>query len=93
MTDGWHKSSYSNAGGACVEARPWPLPEAACSSEGTTPETWKKSSYSNATGECVETASQGHQCVLLRDTQHRDATTLAVPAREWIAFLNGLDHL
>jgi hypothetical protein len=33
------------------------------------------------------------QTTLVRDTRHRDGTTLAVPAREWIALLNDLERL
>jgi hypothetical protein len=33
------------------------------------------------------------QTTLVRDTRHRDGTTLAVPAREWVAFLSGLEGL
>jgi hypothetical protein len=49
---------------------------------------WRKSSRSNAGGECVEARmSADGRAALTRDTQNRDAATLAVPAREWLAFL------
>ncbi|WP_084468711.1 DUF397 domain-containing protein [Nocardiopsis trehalosi] len=53
---------------------------------------WKKSSRSNAGGACVEARSDTAQ-VWVRDTQNREGATLAVPAREWIALLNDLDHM
>jgi hypothetical protein len=52
---------------------------------------WHKSSYSHASSECVEVAEGS--LTLVRDTQNREAATLAVPAREWIALLNDLDHM
>jgi hypothetical protein len=62
-----------------------PLPERFAVNE------WHKSSYSHASSECVEVAEGS--LTLVRDTQNREAATLAVPAREWIALLNDLDHM
>jgi hypothetical protein len=53
---------------------------------------WHKSSFSNQTGgHCVEVAEG--QTTHVRDTQNREAATLTVPAREWIALLADLDRL
>ncbi|WP_067965482.1 DUF397 domain-containing protein [Nocardiopsis trehalosi] len=53
---------------------------------------WHKSSYSDGNGgQCVEVAEGPITSV--RDTKNREAATLAVPAREWIALLNDLDRL
>jgi hypothetical protein len=54
--------------------------------------TWHKSSYSDASGhDCVEVAEG--RTTQVRDTQNRDAATLAVPAREWIALLADLERM
>jgi hypothetical protein len=50
-----------------------------------------KSSYSGASSECVEVAEG--RTTQVRDTQNRDAATLAVPAREWIALLADLERM
>ena len=42
---------------------------------------WHKSSYSNDAAHCVE-VSEGSN-TLVRDTQNRQAATLAFPAAEW----------
>ena len=47
---------------------------------------WHKSSFSGGTNDCVEVRETA-EVVAVRDTQNRDAATLAVPAREWLAFL------
>jgi hypothetical protein len=52
---------------------------------------WHKSSYSANGAHCVEVAEG--RTTQVRDTQNRDAATLAVPAREWIALLADLDRL
>jgi hypothetical protein len=53
---------------------------------------WHKSSYSDGNGgHCVEVAEG--PITSIRDTRHRDAVTLTVPAREWVALLNDLDHM
>ncbi|MUL43930.1 DUF397 domain-containing protein [Streptomonospora sp. PA3] len=51
---------------------------------------WHKSSYSGAVHQdCVEVAESPHQ-VKIRDTKHRDAGHLSLPAAEWSAFLADL---
>ncbi|WP_020667354.1 DUF397 domain-containing protein [Amycolatopsis nigrescens] len=50
---------------------------------------WRKSSYSGSDtkeGECVEVRLGADQ-VAVRDTKHRDAGHLTVPAPAWSAFL------
>jgi hypothetical protein len=47
---------------------------------------WRKSTHSGETNSCVE-ARFADGYALTRDTQNRDAATLVVPAREWLAFL------
>ncbi|WP_184365561.1 DUF397 domain-containing protein [Nocardiopsis metallicus] len=46
---------------------------------------WHKSSYSNDAAHCVE-VSEGSN-TLVRDTQNRQAATLAFPAAEWAALV------
>ncbi|WP_394326551.1 DUF397 domain-containing protein [Nocardiopsis trehalosi] len=53
--------------------------------------TFHKSSYSGASSECVEVAEG--PTTRVRDTQNRDAATLAVPAREWVALLADLERM
>nr|WP_221308574.1 DUF397 domain-containing protein [Nocardiopsis mwathae] len=51
---------------------------------------WRTSTYSNNTGgQCVEVAGT-RQGTFVRDTQNRHLGYLAVPAREWGAFLSGV---
>jgi hypothetical protein len=50
---------------------------------------WVKSSYSQNGGQCVECRTEGSE-VLIRDTRHREAGHLTVPAREWAALLCAL---
>jgi hypothetical protein len=52
---------------------------------------WHKSSYSHASGDCVEVAEG--EVTLVRDTQNRELGRLAIPAREWAAFLAGINAL
>ncbi|MFC3995543.1 DUF397 domain-containing protein [Nocardiopsis sediminis] len=53
---------------------------------------WHKSSYSGgSSGHCVE-VSEGPE-TLIRDTKHRDAATLSLGAREWVALLADIDAL
>jgi hypothetical protein len=52
---------------------------------------WHKSSYSPNGSHCVEVAEG--RVTHLRDTQNRDAVTLAVPAREWIALLADIERM
>jgi hypothetical protein len=96
----WRKSSYSNNGGACVEAAV--LDGAA----------WRKCSYSNANGECVEAATldgtawhksthsgNGGDCVeiagtgpavAVRDSKNPSGPHLDFPAPEWQRFVTTL---
>jgi hypothetical protein len=54
---------------------------------------WRKSSYSGGSaGNCVE-ARIADEAVQLRDTQNRELGRLAIPAREWAAFLAGINAL
>jgi hypothetical protein len=78
----WWKSSYSTAGGDCLEAR------VATALRGD----WRKSSHSGVRGECVEARATG-DTVLVRDTQNRDAGRLAFSADAWRAFLAGVEEL
>ena len=48
---------------------------------------WHKSSYSNDAAHCVE-VREG-LTTLMRDTQNRQAATLAFPAVEWAALIAG----
>ncbi|MFC4565696.1 DUF397 domain-containing protein [Nocardiopsis mangrovi] len=48
-----------------------------------------KSTYSHAHGDCVEVA-EGPKA-LVRDSRNRDAATLTVSAREWVALLADID--
>jgi hypothetical protein len=50
-----------------------------------------KSSYSANGSHCVEVAEG--RTTHLRDTQNRDAATLAVPAREWVALLADIERM
>jgi hypothetical protein len=54
---------------------------------------WHRSSHSGgSTGNCLEARVDAGRA-LVRDTQNREAATLAVPAREWVALLRDLDHM
>lgn len=50
---------------------------------------WRTSSYSGTNGDCVEVARSPER-TLVRDTKNRTGGQLAVPAREWTAFLAAL---
>ncbi|MFC3994330.1 DUF397 domain-containing protein [Nocardiopsis sediminis] len=52
---------------------------------------WHKSSYSESMSNCVEVAEG--PVTRIRDTQHRGAAVLAVPAREWVALVADLGRL
>ncbi|MBV2364411.1 DUF397 domain-containing protein [Streptomonospora nanhaiensis] len=54
---------------------------------------WKTSSYSQNGGQCVEARVGDNGATLVRDTQNREAGTLAFPAAEWAAFLADADRL
>ncbi|KIH96402.1 toxin [Streptomonospora alba] len=71
----WKKSTYSGGnGGDCIEVAA----------------NWRKSSYSGGVHQdCVEVAESPQQ-VHIRDTKHRDAGYLSLPAVEWSAFLADL---
>jgi hypothetical protein len=49
---------------------------------------WRKSRRSVANGQCVEVGADG--AVLVRDTQDRDGTVLAVSAGAWREFTGRL---
>lgn len=48
---------------------------------------WFKSGYSNIESACVETAFAGPRTVMMRDTQHREASVLEVDFSEWIGLV------
>lgn len=50
---------------------------------------WRKSSYSNGGGACVEVA-QLDDTIALRNSNHPDAGTLALPAGEMAALLRSV---
>jgi hypothetical protein len=50
---------------------------------------WHKSSFSQGDSHCVEVAEG--TVTLVRDTQNRELGHLAVPAREWAAFVADID--
>lgn len=51
------------------------------------PTAWRKSSYSGGgQPNCIE-AGPGNQIVGVRDTKNRDAGSLHVSAKAWIAFI------
>ncbi|MFC3994329.1 DUF397 domain-containing protein [Nocardiopsis sediminis] len=54
-------------------------------------EAWHKSSYSESYANCVEVAEGS--VTRIRDTQHRGAAVLAVPAGEWVALIADLGRL
>ncbi|MFC3999058.1 DUF397 domain-containing protein [Nocardiopsis sediminis] len=56
-------------------------------------ESWRKSSYSVGESNCVEVADTADKGRAVRDTQNRDAATLPVGSREWVAFLADIDAL
>jgi hypothetical protein len=41
---------------------------------------WRKSSFSQGDGQCVEVASPDSSTVLMRNSRHPEAGTLAVPS-------------
>lgn len=49
---------------------------------------WHTSSYSDGAHNCVEVAEG--PLTGFRDTRHRDAARLTVPAPEWAALINAL---
>ncbi|MBE2999535.1 DUF397 domain-containing protein [Nocardiopsis sp. HNM0947] len=49
---------------------------------------WHTSSYSQNGGQCVE-VREGPAGTDVRDSQHREATTLTFPTTEWSALLRG----
>lgn len=48
---------------------------------------WRKSSYSSGDGQCVEVAD-GATGTAMRDTKHRELSTLFFDSGEWSAFLD-----
>jgi hypothetical protein len=71
----WHKSSYSQGNGECVEVG---FLDAVA---------WRKSSYSQVNGECVEVAL-GARFVAVRDTKDGGrGPILAVSPDAWAAFV------
>ncbi|GAA4939344.1 hypothetical protein GCM10023224_21000 [Streptomonospora halophila] len=50
---------------------------------------WSKSGYSNAGSECLECRTE-QSAVRVRDTQHRDLTTLPFPPDAWHEFISGV---
>jgi hypothetical protein len=73
----WHKSSYSNANGSCVEVAV--LDGAA----------WRKSTRSGNGGACVEIAGTG-PAVAVRDSKNPSGPHLDFPAPEWQRFVTTL---
>ncbi|MBB6173809.1 hypothetical protein HNR23_003869 [Nocardiopsis mwathae] len=92
---GWRKSSYSNAGGACVEVAHLP-PDFRKSSHSTAQQNclevaqvrahFRKSSHSGTGNNCIEVADLGI-ATAVRDSMHRGLGHLAFGAGEWSAFL------
>jgi hypothetical protein len=86
----WKKSTYSNAGGNCVEVAA----------------VWRKTGYSNNAGECVEVthasvrltnagsgdggnrsaATRARPAVAVRDSEDPDGPVLSFGRAEWHAF-------
>jgi hypothetical protein len=54
-----------------------------------TPMTWRKSTYSDGGGSCVELARAGDGGVLIRNSNHPDAGTLAFSTAAMAAWIAG----
>ncbi|WP_432090559.1 DUF397 domain-containing protein [Streptomyces sp. NRRL F-5630] len=67
----WRKSTYSNNGGACVEAAA----------------DWRTSSYSNNGGQCVEVATNTPRTVPVRDSKNPAGPHLHLTAPAFTAFV------
>ncbi len=52
---------------------------------------WKKSSYSGAHGDCVEVRSPGVGAIAVRDSKNPKGPALSFGAREWSAFVAGIE--
>lgn len=55
----------------------------------TSPIPWRKSSFSSGTGSCVEMSRDAEGRILVRNSNHPDAGTLAFTATEMQALLSG----
>lgn len=55
------------------------------------PTPWRKSSHSSGTGSCVEMRRDEHGHILVRNSNHPDAGTLAFTGPEIGAWLNGVE--
>ena len=78
----WHKSSYSNHAGACVEV-------ARLGDYAAAQQPWRKSSYSNHVGNCVEVARLG-VAVATRDSKDPAGPALRFGAEAWAAFVGAV---
>nr|WP_152486363.1 DUF397 domain-containing protein [Nocardiopsis lucentensis] len=73
----WFKASYSGTQTNCVEV-------------AVSNPSWFKSSYSGTVSDCVEAAHLPRH-VAVRDSKHPDALHLLFEAREWRAFVAGVE--
>lgn len=55
-----------------------------------TPTAWRKSTHSSGTGSCVEMRRDEHGHILVRNSNHPDAGTLAFTPAEVDAWLAGV---
>ncbi len=74
----WRKSSYSHAGGNCVEVAV------------LGPAAWRKSSYSTSGDNCVEVAPLGDGRIAVRDSKHPADGVILLTRTEMHAWIKGI---
>ncbi|MEV6972620.1 DUF397 domain-containing protein [Kitasatospora sp. NPDC093806] len=78
-TTRWHRSTYSQQGGNCVEV-----------ALDLTSARWRKSTHSQQGGDCIEIAPDFPALVPVRDSKDPAGPALLFPSAAWHSFVTAI---